>query len=138
MFELGQNARFLLQAIRALAAGVGGIQNLDGDAARQFSVLGKVDGAHAAAGDEFPKGVAGAREVRRNLQIAQSFHGLIAQKRHQNFPPNSAFASRKNSSSVEQSERSRSCAKRRNSRRAQASWLVTSLTEMPRASASCE
>ena len=106
------------------------------DAAIELFVFRGVDDAHAAAGDAFEQAVARASEIGFVGTGAKTLDGFVRQRFHLASQPKTARASRWNSSSLPQISRRRSRAPRRNSRRAQASAFVTSVTGMPYSAAS--
>src|SRR5262249_10856263 len=126
MFELREDARFAHEPPGELPICIGGVKNLERDAAGKFFVVGRVDHAHTTAGDEFAQRVARAGKIRR-FEATKAFKRFVAQKCHCVDTPKRVFASRANSSSLPQRACNRSNAMRRNSRRAQASWLFTSV-----------
>src|ERR1051325_9807556 len=91
-------------------------------------IFGKVNDPHAAACNQFPQFVACPAKV-GNAGATQTLDRFVAQKSHLGISPKRFFASRANSSSLPQSACNCSRAILRNSRRAQAIWLFTSVTE---------
>src|SRR5215470_9897172 len=126
MFELCEDARFAHEPAGELPICIRRVENLERDAPGKFFVLRGVDHAHTAARDELVQLVARAEEI-RSFGATKAFDSFVAQECHCVETPKSAFTSRANSSSLPQKARNCANAMTRNSRRAQASWLFTSV-----------
>src|SRR5882672_1071007 len=137
MFETREDTRFADQTIGEIACGSREIQNFQRHAPLKPFILRGVHDAHAAARDAVQQAVVRAGEVGQVRGVAQAFEGAIGKKFHFASQPKAARASRWNSSSLPQSSRRRSSAIFRNSRRAHASALVTSVKGMPYSFESC-
>src|SRR5208283_216426 len=160
MLEPGQHARLAHEAICEVAFGARYFEHFQRDAALQALVFRCVDAAHPSTRHLRDEAVARAAKVRKLDAAAQVCkhlvgkmpHGVVgdviielfirflradASRPHRASQPNTVFVSRWNSSSLPQISRKRSSAILRNSRRAQASALVTSVTAIPYCCASC-
>src|SRR5216683_3223492 len=130
MLEAGKYAGFAFETKGKVAVESGNVEDFESHATLQHLVFRGVDDTHAAAGDTLKQAITRSREIRRLGAFAQAFQCFVGEKFHGASEPKMARASRWNSSSLAQISRRRSRAMRRNSRRAQESALVTSVTGM--------
>src|SRR6266478_8331798 len=136
VLQAREHASFAIQPAGEVAVRNRNVQDLKRHAASQHFITRRVDHTHAAASDALQQLVARSGEVRDVGVLPQTIHRLVGEKLHAVSEPKTARASRWNSSSLPQSSCSRSNAIRRNSRRAQESALVTSVTGIAYSAAS--
>src|ERR1700676_1463536 len=136
MFKPCEHAGFAHQTVRQIAILARYIKHFQRDATFQLFVFRGVNDAHAAASHAFEQTIACAGKIRLLGARAQTLDRFVRERFHFASQPNTARASRWNSSSLPQISRSRSSAPRRNSRRAQDSAFVTSVTGIPYSAAS--
>src|SRR5713226_3524754 len=131
MLERREHAGLANQTVGELAVCFRNIEYFQRDATVKVLIFRNIHLSHTAARDALQQTVAGAGKIGKLRAAAQSFQRAVGKKFHLVSQPKAARASRRNSSSLPQSSRRRPRAIFRNSRRAQASALVTSLTEIP-------
>src|SRR6266446_8440037 len=137
MLESSQHTGLANQPVCEIAVCSGEVEYFQGHAPPEVFVLRGIHHTPAPARDTIEQSITRAREVWLISALTQSFERAVRKEFHFASQPNAARASRWNSSSLPQSSRRRSSAIFRNSRRAHASALVTSVTEIPYSFESC-
>src|SRR6266478_3624933 len=137
MLESSQHTGLANQPACEIAISSREVEYFQGHAPLEVFVLRGIHDTHAPARDTIEQSITRAREVWHICALTQSFERGVRKEFHFASQPNAARASRWNSSSLPQSSRRRSSAIFRNSRRAHASALVTSVKGMPYSFESC-
>ncbi len=135
VLERGEDAGLAMEPAREIAGIGAGAQDLQGDVALQLAVVRAIDDSHPAAADLLPQLVPSARVLRRPGDPEEVVDRRVGQ-RHEALRPRRRRASSANSSSLAVRARRVSSMAARNSRRADASRLVTWVGGTPNSAAS--